>query len=293
MKQSFSTKELAEMWDVSESTVKRWADAGALRCRKTVGGHRKFELNDIIEFQSRCGLAKLPAGAINGRNESPCEFKHLLEMADYPALAERFRQAALAGHFDFVTHLFNKSQEHGMSLAAIAEELIRPAMREVGELWRTGKISVLDEHLALLATVEALAALHAKAEKKSESPRLAIVGCAEGELHQLAAMLVRDLLASEAWTVIYFSSPTPLFSFAEAVDRFRPQLVCISITMADNIERARRDYEDLRRAAERQQTKIVLGGAALTDPAVRARFPESHYADSLHDLLDLIKKESE
>ena len=293
MKQSYSTKELAEMWDVSESTVKRWADAGALPCRKTVGGHRKFELDDIVEFQSRCGLAKLPAHLANGRSESPCEFKHLLETADYGALAERFRQAALAGQFEFVSYLFNKAQEHGMSLATIGEKLIRPAMREVGELWRTGKIGVLDEHLAMVATVEALAALHANVEKKSEAGQLAIVGCAEGELHQLAAMMVRDLLESQDWQVIYFGSPTPLFSFAEAVDRFKPQLVCISITMADHIERARRDYEDLRRAAERQQTTIVLGGAALTDTAVRARFPESHYADSLHDLLNLVKKESE
>ncbi|HKP10639.1 MAG TPA: B12-binding domain-containing protein [Blastocatellia bacterium] len=291
MKQSYSTKELAEMWDVSESTVKRWADAGALPCRKTVGGHRKFELDDIVEFQSRCGLAKSQAHA-GGRSESPCEFKHLLETADYPALAERFRQAALAGQFNFVTKLFNKSREHGVSLATIGEELIRPAMREVGEMWRTGKISLLDEHLATLATIEALGALQAGGEKKAEAEekRLALVGCAEGELHQLAAMLVRDLLESEGWRVIYFSSPTPLFSFAEAVDRFKPQLVCISITMADNIERARRDYEDLRRAADRYHTKVVLGGAALTDAAVRARFPESVYAGSLHDLLDLIQK---
>jgi MerR family transcriptional regulator, light-induced transcriptional regulator len=290
MKQSFSTKELAEMWDVSESTVKRWADAGALRCRKTIGGHRKFELDDIVEFQSRCGLARLPA---HGLSESPCEFKHLLETADHAALAEHFRQAALAGQFDFVVRLFNKSQAYGMSLATIGEELIRPAMREVGEMWRTGKISVLDEHLATLATIEALAALREGVEKPAEAERLAIVGCAEGELHQLAALLVRDLLAGEGWKVIYFNSPTPLFSLAEAIDRFSPQLVCISITMADNLERARRDYEDLRRAAARQQTRIVLGGAALTDAAVRARFAESHYADSLHDLLDLIKKENE
>src|SRR5207253_729008 len=83
--------------------------------------------------------------------------KHLLETADYGALAERFRQAALAGQFDFVTYLFNKAQEHGMSLATIGEKLIRPATREVGELWRTGKIGVLDEHLAMVATVEASA----------------------------------------------------------------------------------------------------------------------------------------
>lgn len=292
MKQSFSTKELAEMWDVSESTVKRWADAGALRCRKTVGGHRKFEMDDIVEFQSRCGLAKSPAHSVLGLSESPCEFKHLVEADDYPALAERFRQAALAGQFNFVARLFKKLQEHGLTLPAISEEIICPALREIGELWRTGKIGVVDEHLAMVAIMEGLAALHASAEPQAEkeTERLAIVGCAEGELHQLAAVLVRDLLESQSWKVIYFSSPTPLFSFAEAVDRFKPQLVCISITMADNIERARRDYEDLRRAAERQHTKIILGGAALTDAAVRARFPDSNYADSLHKLLDLIKK---
>ena len=288
MKQSYSTKELAEMWEVSESTVKRWADAGALPCRKTVGGHRKFELDDIVEFQSRCGLAKSQAG---GRHsESPCEFKHLLETADYPALAARFRPAALAGQFAFVAMLFSRSREYGISLATIAEEIILPAMREVGEMWRTGKISVLDEHLATLAIIEALAVLQSGAEKKTEAERLALVGCAEGELHQLAVMLVRDLLESNGWRVIYFSSPTPLFSFAEAVDRFKPQLVCISITMADNIERARRDYEELRRAADRHHTKVILGGAALTDDAVRARFPESIYAGSLQDLLDLIQK---
>jgi len=286
MKQSFSTKELAEMWDVSESTVKRWADAGALPCRKTVGGHRKFEMDDIVEFQSRCGLAKSQTHA----SESPCEFKHLVEAADYPALAERFKQAALAGQFNFVALLFKKLQEHGVSLPAISEEIICPALREIGELWRTGKIGVVDEHLAMVAIMEGLATLHINAEPQTEPQRLAMVGCAEGELHQLAAMLVRDLLESQSWKVIYFSSPTPLFSFAEAVDRFKPQLVCISITMADNIERARRDYQDLRRAAERQHTQIILGGAALTDAAVRARFPDSSYANSLHDLLELIQK---
>ena len=292
MKQSLSTKELAKMWDVSESTVKRWADAGTLPCRKTVGGHRKFEPEDIAEFQNRCGLAKAVHGP-NGRPDSPCEFRHLLEEGDYPALAERFKHAALAGHFNFVSRLFDKMQEHGLSLAAIGEEVIRPALREIGELWRTGKIGIVDEHLAMVAITQALAALHVSTEKQSETDRLAIVGCAEGEQHQLATMLVRDLLESEAWKVIYFGSPTPLFSFAEAIERFRPQLICISITMADNIERARRDYPSLRCAADHYHTKIVLGGAALKDPAMRAGFPESHYAASLHDLLNLIKDESE
>src|ERR1700742_2271269 len=132
MKQSFSTKELAKMWDVSESTVKRWADSGTLPCRKTVGGHRKFEAEDIAAFQNRCGLVKAEAHDANGRTEPSCEFRHLLEEGDYRALAE---------HFNFIAKLFDKMQEHGLSLAAIGEEVIRPALREIDDLWRTGKIS--------------------------------------------------------------------------------------------------------------------------------------------------------
>src|SRR5262249_38370075 len=196
MKQSFSTIELAKMWDVSESTVKRWADAGTLRCRKTVGGHRKFELEDILEFQSRCGLAKAQGAGVA---ESPCEFRRMIESGDYQALSERFRQGALAGQFNFVAKLFDRSHQQGLSLATIAERIIRPAMVEIGEMWRAGRIAVLDEHIATCATLQGLARLHCSADKNPDTRRLAIVGCAEGELHHLAATVVRDLLEDEGW----------------------------------------------------------------------------------------------
>ena len=39
---TYSTREVAQMWNVSESTVKRWADTSGLHCYRTPGGHRKF-----------------------------------------------------------------------------------------------------------------------------------------------------------------------------------------------------------------------------------------------------------
>ena len=280
MKQSYSTKELARMWDVSESTIKRWTDAGALKCRKTVGGHRKFELQDILEFQSHCGLA-----AEKGCGEVDGELEHLLAKPDFLELSKRFKQAALSAHNDFTSSLLDQYHRHGLSLVTIAEEIIGPAMQEIGEMWRSGKIGVIDEHLATMATTQALADLNSKTEKKDNTNRVALVGCAEGELHHLASSLVRDLLESQGWQVVYLGQHTPLFSFAEAVARLKPALVCISITMTDNLERAARDYEGLRRAASKHGAKIVIGGAALKDEKVRARFRGACYAASLYDLL--------
>ena len=50
---TYSTREVAQMWNVSESTVKRWADCFGLQCYRTPGGHRRFRLEDICEFQQK------------------------------------------------------------------------------------------------------------------------------------------------------------------------------------------------------------------------------------------------
>jgi MerR family transcriptional regulator, light-induced transcriptional regulator len=288
MKQSYSTKQLARMWDVSESTIKRWADAGSLKCRKTVGGHRKFELEDILAFQNRCGLGiKGPAGE-KDCSEVDGELEHLLAEPDFTGLSERFKQAALSTHKGFTSSLLERYYRHGLSLATIADSVIRPALYDIGEMWRAGKIGVLDEHLATMATEQALADLHSKIEKKQNVDRLALVGCSEGELHHLASSLVRDLLESQGWEVVYLGAHTPVFSYAEAIARLKPALVCISITMTDNLERAARDYEGLRRAALKHGTKIVIGGAALRDEKVRGRFRGASYTATLQDLLTVM-----
>jgi MerR family transcriptional regulator, light-induced transcriptional regulator len=288
MQQSYSTKELARMLDVSESTIKRWADAGLLRCRKTIGGHRKFTHEDVAEFQDNCGL-EIGAAAASHAAEIDVPLEELFAGPDFTELSRRYREAALAGQFGCAAAMLKEARRRGHTLAFIGDRVIAPAMRDIGEMWRAGRVGVMDEHTATFATIQALMEWNPPAQKKQPSEKLALVGCSEGELHTLAAIIVSAILASRSWRVIHFGQHTPLFSFAEAVTRFSPDIVCISITMADNIEHAARDYEKLRRVASKSGTKIILGGAALKDEEVRARFRASHYAPTLDDFLALIE----
>ena len=45
-----STQEVAALISVTESTIKRWADEKRIPCYRTLGGHRKFLLKDILHF---------------------------------------------------------------------------------------------------------------------------------------------------------------------------------------------------------------------------------------------------
>src|ERR687886_483967 len=51
-----TTRQLSRVWLVSEATIKRWADTGQLKSSRTVGGHRRFALAEVMRFQTERGL---------------------------------------------------------------------------------------------------------------------------------------------------------------------------------------------------------------------------------------------
>src|ERR1043165_8078878 len=88
-----TTRQLARMWQVSEATIKRWADAGRLHPARTVGGHRRFALSEVLRFQNEQGLSpntearrKIEAAALKAQTEK----RPGTEEAD---AAERFFEA--------------------------------------------------------------------------------------------------------------------------------------------------------------------------------------------------------
>jgi len=277
------------MWEVSESTVKRWADSGMIKCRKTVGGHRKFDFNCVLEFENRSGLVARALQAERAA-EIDSEIEELLALPDFAELARRYGQVARAGKYHCVAELLTRAYLRGFSLAVISEEILRPAFDEVGEMWRAAKIRVFEEHLATSVTTQALAELHDIVEKKQSQGRLALVGCPDGEIHQVGSEVVRYLLEAEGWTVIYLGPFTPLFTFTDAVNIIKPDLVCISATIVDDLERSSRDYEQLRRAASKHQTRVVIGGQAFNDQQARSRFRGAYHASTVYDLLEFVQQ---
>lgn len=281
------------MWDVSESTIKRWADAGLLKCQKTVGGHRKFDIDEVSRFQSRNGPVASQRRVLKADGDATDDLEAILAAPDFSRLAQLYKERSLAGQERAVAALVTQAFLHDISMTTICEKIIRPAMWEIGELWREGKVQVFEEHLATFATVQALTELQALVPRKRAQNRLALVGCAEGEFHQVATLMVRHLLEAEGWKVISLGTHTPLFSFNDAINKFKPELVCISTTMVDNLERVARDFNALHRTASKHGTRLVVGGMALESEAMRTRLRGAIYVSTLYELLTLIGKQEQ
>jgi len=143
---NLTTKEVARLLQVSEATVKRWADDGLLHSSKTAGGHRRFSTQSIASLRREKGIGPAPAAhrpQEKSRAASLHSSANLIELL----LGGEEKEAAA-----FLIHAYME----GQSLAALFDKTITEAMQEVGELWFRGTITIADEHLATRVLLSAL-----------------------------------------------------------------------------------------------------------------------------------------
>jgi methanogenic corrinoid protein MtbC1 len=97
-------------------------------------------------------------------------------------------------------------------------------------------------------------------------------------------------LESEGWDVMNFGANTPLFAIADEVQQHSPQMVCISSTIIENIERSSRDHQDFCKKISKQNVKLVLGGQIFEDENIRKRFPADYFPKSFTEVSDIAKQ---
>jgi MerR family transcriptional regulator, light-induced transcriptional regulator len=176
---------------------------------------------------------------------------------------DRFLAAILKG--DLAEALSVAQEARSRGLPFVYEELIARSLVEVGRLWQAGRISVADEHVATAIAQSVIASFYPTFPWAAAGPK-GIVGCVEGERHELGARMAADLLVHDGWNVMYVGADVPLASLVELVVRTRPVFVGLSFAMAERLPHARDAIARLRREAP--DARLLLGGRGVTvDPA--------------------------
>ena len=258
-----STHEVAALFNVTETTVKRWADEGQIQCSKTLGGHRKFELNNIIKFAenneiSLTGVLPPPIGAAQQE-----QLQLGVLTRNYQKIADVFLQEALQSDREGLTELLLYLLKHHIPFCIIADEIIRPALVQVGDLWEKGKISIHQEHLASQAVTEALIRIAPEVHRKPSNGLSAAFACVEGELHDIGLRCLAYSFESEGWKIYYLGANTPMDSISSFVNLLKPEMVALSFTMMENKEIMKNDFQILSNDIRSYGGKIIFGGSNI------------------------------
>ncbi|MCO5170530.1 MAG: cobalamin-dependent protein [Planctomycetes bacterium] len=153
--------------------------------------------------------------------------------------------------------------------AALYEQVVRPALYEVGERWLRGEVSEPVEHLATATAQVAVATLYGALPWPAPGP-VAVVCCVGGERHDLGARLLSDLLGLDGWRTHFLGADTPAARLPDLVRRQGARVVALSATMPIHLTELRRCVLALRAACP--DVKVIVGGQALRavpDPAGR------------------------
>ncbi|HEX7318138.1 MAG TPA: cobalamin B12-binding domain-containing protein [Pyrinomonadaceae bacterium] len=280
-----TTRQLSRVWLVSEATIKRWADTGQLKSSRTVGGHRRFPLAEVMRFQTERGL-----GAATGvATVTASNARAGAAAFDAEETAGQFFEALRRGHAGEATALLLEAHMHGAELETIFDSVVAPSLQRVGDFWYGEEMSVAEEHLATSTATRAVESLAASTRRAGAKAGAAVCCAAEEEMHTLPVLCAQALLEGAGWDVRNLGGHTPFFALAEYVEKQRPSLVCVSATLQRELEHNARDYAQLSAAARACDARIVLGGEGFSADAVRARFPADLHAESFKDLSAFVR----
>jgi excisionase family DNA binding protein len=247
---------VAEVLGVSEATVKRWADAGTLRCFRTPGGHRKFRLRDIKAF-----LADSEQGGLLEDRDIPASGAHVTAGVGLTPEQVQVRALALASDVDGLVSLVANHRLEGLSVARICDGLIAPVMRELGEAWMAGRLSPAQEHIASNTVKDMLARVRPLVERNAKVDRgRALCACLGKEQHDLGVRMVGLILASEGYRSVMAGANVPATDLAMMASSEPPEVLALSASPHSEKERLRGDLAIVASALSGTRTRIVVGG---------------------------------
>ena len=142
------------------------------------------------------------------------------------------------------------------SLATVLRDVVMPYLKEQGERWQRGEISLIQEHFASQVLRGRLAGL-ARGWATGKGP-CAVIACPSHELHDLGAMVFGIVLHRGGWRVIFLGADTPVGQIYTEIEP-RPALIMIAATHPTRFAAIRPDVEVLA-----QTGPVLVGGAGAT-----------------------------
>ncbi len=164
------------------------------------------------------------------------------------------------------------------------EELIAPLLREVGDRWHQGTLTVAEEHLISFAARERLISLLAGAPRRAT--RHVICACPQEDQHELGLIGAALRFRHAGWRVTFLGARTPADHLERAVRTLSPDLVALSIIETTG------SANYLNELASRlpEGVHVVIGGQAAQRNAALAEKHGFQLVETVEDWAKLLRR---
>ena len=270
-------RQVSQILDVPQPTIRSWERRyGLPLANRSSGGHRRFTGKQVDQLRWMRDL--IGQGHSAAEAAAVVNAGHLTSPAP---LVEAFLQAARELAPGGIAAALDGACET-VGLARTIDEVLLPAMLEVGDWWYTAEIDVGHEHLATNATRAWLAGIHATGPWRRQPP--IILGCGPLDDHTLGLEAIAALLRQRHWDCRLLAARTPAASLAHAV----AQTDAPAIVLLCHVTTGRTAALQALQAPELRHRHVFYAGSAFASAPARHGVPGHYLGTNLARATDLI-----
>jgi methanogenic corrinoid protein MtbC1 len=146
---------------------------------------------------------------------------------------------------------------------ALLRDLIVPLFREIGKLWHSGSLKIVNEHMTTTVTRNFLLNMLRSTQISDPAPRI-VVATTVGQWHDVGALTVALTAAENGWHPFYYGPNLPAEEIAACVKQSGARAVAVSITHLLDRHPLVDELRKLRRYIGHNVT-LFVGGLAVAD----------------------------
>jgi methanogenic corrinoid protein MtbC1 len=179
-----------------------------------------------------------------------------------PSLDEPIRalREALVAFDDARAHAALDQLIASLSLESFLRSVVLPLLREIGEGWERGEITVAQEHFSSNLIRGRLLALGRGWGRGAG--RHALLAAPAGERHDLGLVVLALVLRDHGWRVTFLGADTPIGTIADTSRRVAPEVVVLAVLAPLDL-----DADEVRELVRGR--RVVLAGAGATPGQAR------------------------
>ena len=174
--------------------------------------------------------------------------------------------AVLAGDAQAVKENIQTSLDAGLDPNLILNEGMISAMREVGLRFEAGDFFVPEMLISARAMQGGMALLkpHLQQDDVKSSGKV-VIGTVKGDLHDIGKNLVALMLEGAGFEIKDLGTDVAAEDFIAAIKSEKPDILALSALLTTTMPSMKQTIEAVKEAGLRDQVKVIIGGAPVTE----------------------------
>ena len=240
-------------------------EEAALRYIEYAGGVRERREAKEAELARKLSLLESQEAASGQTSNAGSVEKSAVEKGpQINEMQDKLKTAVLKGNRNGIVKITKEALESGEKPAELLNQVLLPAINQVGEYFDQGKYflpQLIASAEAMKNSIEILEPLLQTGSAGEEMP-VVVIATVEGDIHDIGKNLVALMLKNHGFHVIDLGKDVPQAKILETAREHHAEFIALSALMTTTMQRMREIV-----AAAKQEgitAKIIIGGAVIT-----------------------------